>query len=698
MKARTESRRDPASTGPPERGWRSRIKLDTTFLESRVALKLFLVVSLGALLPIVGLGLATFQSVSGHLEERAEEQLSLASREAANAMVERIRISVERIEQGGDTEKLERTIATTQLQRDILARNDFVITEAEGRLVVGLPGDRSDVGWYWLDQPFLFWGSFGEAVSSSSRLDVFLPDGRSLIEHENALNSTRRISQRIQQSDITGEPWWGAGFTLPAQYGGLRIVISEPTEKLLAPLNRFRQTFPLVVATTLVLALLTTVVLVRKILTPLERLKEATLRLADQDFETRVEISSGDEFEELADSFNQMTLHLGQQFKTLVRINDLGRVALSKFTPEEIIESVLDQIDDALDCEWSSFMLFQDDDRAALRYSRVHNGGAEIATGLRCLSSDEFDLTPALRSEDILLAAKDTWAWAAPSGTNANSLAIFPISANGRLGAVIAVGFIDDPERLKTSAQPLGRRAGEFGLARMVADQVGVALANADLVGGLERLSLGTLLALARAVDAKSPWTRGHSERVARVGQMIGEAMGCDEATLDVLYRGGLLHDIGKIGIPARILDKEGKLSPRERDIMRSHPELGVKILEPIPGFENILPIVAQHHERIDGLGYPRGLRGNEISRFARIFAVADVFDALASDRPYRPGMAMDRVVSILEEGSGTHFDPEVLAAFRSILPTLEYRGLASRFEPGEPENPTEPLEAVLAS
>jgi putative nucleotidyltransferase with HDIG domain len=151
--------------------------------------------------------------------------------------------------------------------------------------------------------------------------------------------------------------------------------------------------------------------------------------------------------------------------------------------------------------------------------------------------------------------------------------------------------------------------------------------------------------------------------------------MGLPPKELDIMRRGGLLHDIGKIGTPAEILDKPGKLTDEELRKMREHVNIGARILQPIPGLADSMSIVLQHHEWLNGGGYPRGLAGEEITLHARIFAVADCFDALISDRPYRPGMPVKRVMQILQEGAGKQFDPRVLRVFQTIMePEIEPR------------------------
>jgi putative nucleotidyltransferase with HDIG domain len=184
----------------------------------------------------------------------------------------------------------------------------------------------------------------------------------------------------------------------------------------------------------------------------------------------------------------------------------------------------------------------------------------------------------------------------------------------------------------------------------------------------LDRLNWGTLTALARAIDAKSPWTAGHSERVTQLALEMGQHLGFTQESLDLLNRAGLLHDIGKIATPAEILDKPGRLTDEERRIICQHPEKGERILEPIEDFAAIVPIAMQHHERFDGKGYPAGLAGEEITLGARILAVADVFDAVTSERPYRKGMPFEKAIGIIKEGAGTQFDPKIVEVFLAIM------------------------------
>ena len=169
---------------------------------------------------------------------------------------------------------------------------------------------------------------------------------------------------------------------------------------------------------------------------------------------------------------------------------------------------------------------------------------------------------------------------------------------------------------------------------------------------------------LVTTLDAKDPYTRGHSERVGRVARRLAQELGLSADDTEAVSLAALLHDVGKVGIDDAVLRKAGPLDDQEMRHVELHPLIGHRILSHLPNFNHILDGVKYHHERIDGQGYPCQLLGEEIPLVARILAVADAFDAMSSDRPYRAGMPRERVEVILRAGSGTQWDPLVIEAF----------------------------------
>lgn len=177
-----------------------------------------------------------------------------------------------------------------------------------------------------------------------------------------------------------------------------------------------------------------------------------------------------------------------------------------------------------------------------------------------------------------------------------------------------------------------------------------------------------TLLALSAALDARDRETEGHSKRVMKLALAIGQKLKLSPGELTALERGALLHDIGKIGISDNILLKPGPLTPEERELMNRHPEMGHEMLQGIPFLQDVLPIVLYHQEMFDGSGYPYGMKGEEIPLGARIFAVADTYDAMTSSRPYREAMPHEIALEEIERCAGSQFDPVVVAAFKQIF------------------------------
>ncbi|MBC8199266.1 MAG: response regulator [Desulfobacteraceae bacterium] len=187
---------------------------------------------------------------------------------------------------------------------------------------------------------------------------------------------------------------------------------------------------------------------------------------------------------------------------------------------------------------------------------------------------------------------------------------------------------------------------------------------NVRLRENIEQNYLDALAVLISVIEAKDPYTHGHSETVSRYAFATAKEMKLSSREVERIRAAGLLHDIGKIAINRKILLKNGSLTNKERKIIQTHCDSGVKILRPAAFLEELLPIVHQHHEHFDGKGYPQGLKGNEIDLGARILAVADSFEAMTSARSYRPAMSFEKAVDKIKKHAGTQFDPEVVKAF----------------------------------
>jgi len=232
------------------------------------------------------------------------------------------------------------------------------------------------------------------------------------------------------------------------------------------------------------------------------------------------------------------------------------------------------------------------------------------------------------------------------------------------------------------AVNPLGDRAiTEEDLERLqyVASLIATQISNARIYADLKGLLFGVIRGLTAAIDAKDPYTCGHSERVARIAVRLGEELGMPAHKRSDLYLTGLLHDVGKIGIDDTVLKKTGPLTPEEHRKIQSHVAIGVTILKDLKKLNHILPGVRHHHESIDGTGYPDHLAGDDIPFEARILAVADAFDAMSSNRPYRKRLSLAQIDRILQEGRGVQWDADVidaLIACRSDVEAIRQKGL----------------------
>ncbi|MFA5809068.1 MAG: HD domain-containing phosphohydrolase, partial [Thermoleophilia bacterium] len=244
---------------------------------------------------------------------------------------------------------------------------------------------------------------------------------------------------------------------------------------------------------------------------------------------------------------------------------------------------------------------------------------------------------------------------------NAKSILLYPLVVGDLAVGVVCVGEHRSWERSPLSSE-------KAVLCQTIVNQGAVAVGNAISHEVLEEAFIGTIRSLAEAIDAKDTSTRGHSDWVAKYAMMIGRQMGLENGRLDALKYAGYLHDVGKIGIPDSILAKTSQLTQEEWQLMKKHPIMSAKILEPVPLAPAIKAAIRHHHERYDGKGYPYGLSGESIPVEARIMAVADSYEAMISDRPYRKALSDEQAVAELKRCVGSQFDPRMVEAFLRAL------------------------------
>ncbi len=302
----------------------------------------------------------------------------------------------------------------------------------------------------------------------------------------------------------------------------------------------------------------------------------------------------------------------------------------------------------------------------------AHAGAETLSAGRVPLEAEEMDaffdrLGPEARRRSLVLNRDRTSSptWCYPS---VREVVVAPIQSGTRVVGWLAA-FNHRSPASNRSHDLANKTFGsiESSLLSSVAAILGVHHGNRELFHEQQTLFEGSVKAFSSALDAKDPYTCGHSDRVARIAVRIAQQMNVSEEDLNVLYLGGLLHDIGKIGIDDNVLSKPGSLTAEEYDQIKTHPELGERILEGVPQLKSVLAIVRHHHESWDGNGYPDRLATDATPLLARITAVADSIDAMGGDRPYRKGMPIEKVEEILRDGSGRQWDPAVIDAYFAI-------------------------------
>jgi putative nucleotidyltransferase with HDIG domain len=673
------------------------MKIPATFLRSKVAHRIVLLFFACALLPVTLLMIVSFHEVASQLRQESQKRLTQASRGQGMEIFERLTMIESSLlvlsseSQQPDLKALEPRFQglsaftvngsahfqrgtappfpqLTSAEQQHLATGRSLVRVGnctnEGSNCISMVrmthGDAAgssllvgDVNPEYLFSPQNLPTDIDVCALTSSGITLFCSNERAVAQKSISLPNRASGLVQWQNDDTKYDAAYWKLLIRPAFFAEpwIIFVIREHSD-VVAPILRFSKSFSLVILLSLWIVLFFSMVQIRRTLVPLGKLREGTDKIGAGQFHTRVSVHSGDEFEGLAGSFNAMASQLGQQFLTLKTINAIDQAIFASLDRDAIVDGVLARMPSLLPGDGFGVCVF-DDARSSswVRFRDVATGQIQTQTlgvdgtdwlQLQC-NQNAFTLSGEQDVPDYLHALRCL---------GMQTFLVLPIRVDGSIEAALVCA----------------RREGSLSMgiqeARSVADQLAVAFSHVHLINALEELLLGTLTALARAIDAKSEWTAGHSERVTKLALEIGRNMGLSPNDLRVMHMGGLLHDIGKIGTPPAVLDKPGKLTAEEMSIMQDHVSVGVRILEPIPGFREALPIVAQHHEWFNGKGYPAGVGGSDINLNARILAVADCYDAITSDRPYRKGLPGQETVAMLAEKSGTQFDPDVIEAF----------------------------------
>ena len=394
-----------------------------------------------------------------------------------------------------------------------------------------------------------------------------------------------------------------------------------------------------------------------------ERYLSEMLRLLAQDFQTAARTDEQIEMigTELARVYEELVLlhKIGTNMRVTESDTNFLQLACDSLTDIVLVEGIAVLLERDIEGERKlmisagSGLIDIDERMAAVLHSRLID---EVAKGQEALLDSEVDAPFKFNWPEnirniiaVPLCTKEK-SDSSLSHKTRNDVSI--------IGLMVAVNRIDKPDFDST----------DIKLFTSVASNCAVFIENGGLFRDLKELFVGSLKALTSSIDAKDQYTRGHSERVALISRWVAERMSerqpLDEEQIHNVYLAGLLHDIGKIGIDEQVLRKNGKLTPEERECIQRHPSIGASILRGIKQMRDIVPGVLCHHERIDGTGYPDGLRGDEIPLIGKIVGLADSFDAMTSRRVYRDALSIEHALDEIRRGLGTQFDQAVGTVF----------------------------------
>lgn len=357
----------------------------------------------------------------------------------------------------------------------------------------------------------------------------------------------------------------------------------------------------------------------------------------------------------------EQSLELNHKIETLQVIHEIDRSILSSLEPHEILETTTRNISRIVPCDRAGILLVDRERQGFIQATGNGTSGSSHKPFVPFCDTSATEVVKTARPQcvgnkeelDLLLPKEQ-------------SLLQEGFVSHIRVPLIVKgapVGVLGVDSKRKAAFTP-----ENLSTLEKLAALIGIALENTRLVTDLQELLIGTVKSLSNAIDAKSPWTAGHSERVTRYALEIGKKMSFQEDDLKDLELGGLLHDVGKIGIYDVILNKPGALTKEEYEAVKNHPLRGVVLLEPIKQLNRVIPCIKHHHERFDGTGYPDGLKGERIPLWARILTVADAFESMTGERPYRSAFSKDEAIDELKRCSLSQFDPSIVNVFVELL------------------------------
>jgi diguanylate cyclase (GGDEF)-like protein len=488
------------------------------------------------------------------------------------------------------------------------------------------------------------------------------------------------FSRRAAETAIHGRRYLSLYETLPTSNPALKagFVVLRPYEQAMELYGRFRTALISVSLVVLALALAVAAAVARGITRPLDSVVHAANTLRAGEWPERIEVKRTDEIGLLQSAFNSMTASVRASQERLLALIDtdplteldnhrrfqerLAREADRAAASGGRLSLVLLNIDRFK--EFNRAHGHAAGDQALVQFARVAREFMPEEAAAARYGGDVFAvLLPGKTLAEAEALAEQIRELAAETMPHHDISRLTLSGGCAELGPAAPRG-----ESLALAAELAMAQAKQLGRGRVMAFNATAAVEEGTDPQTLYRFlkdgSLATIQALAAAVDAKDPYTQGHSQRVAKMASALARKIGLPTEEVEMIYITGTLHDVGKIGVPDAVLQKPDRLTPDERAVIETHPVLGEVIVRKAPQLAGTLPGVRHHHERWDGLGYPDRLSGESIPLAARILALADTFDAITSDRPYRRGLAADAALAEIARGAGRQFDPKLAKAF----------------------------------
>lgn len=365
---------------------------------------------------------------------------------------------------------------------------------------------------------------------------------------------------------------------------------------------------------------------------------------------------------DLAAELEQKNMHLEHAVGRLSTIHKIGLAINSTMDIDRLFNLIVRSTTTTLDAQ-IGYIVLHDKDKQSLNIVNLIGHGKLIAPEKAIKMKDTGVSTWVINNRQPLLISDITqtpqFDRFSDIGFERKTMICAPLMVKSEIiGTICVVNKTDNSQFF----------SDELEMLTTIAAQAAIAIKNATLYDEQQQTYLNTIQALVTAIEASDSYTRGHSERVTRYSLEIGTRLQLPGERLKILERAAILHDIGKIGIDLSLLHKEGKLSAHDIHELQLHPVIGMKILEPIEFLVDVRTCIGQHHERYDGMGYPNRIKHVDQLLESRIINVADAFDAMTSDRPYRKALTLDVAIAELSQNSGTQFDPAIVEIFISIL------------------------------